>query len=253
MAASSATSSMGRGPCGGRRPPGLMALTVFIAVMVFQVGVEQVVHVLVAEDRLGMSAGGVGVLAAAVGVGGLLVAPFTARIGSVVRAVRAHARGVGRAHRRDLRPPRRALRADHGDGGARRPGRRRDRPGGPVHHAPPAQCRRVPRHRVRVARLDHCGDAACWFDRGADHGRRHQPRGARCGWRLDGRRLAPAGALAAQGGHRGGGRAAPARPDRRTVPLARHLRRRLPGGARAPRPLGDPRVAVRRCRRVQGG
>ena len=63
------------------RDRGLLALTMFIAVLLFQVGVEQVVHVLVAQDRLGMDAGGVGVLAAAVGVGGLLIAPFTARLG----------------------------------------------------------------------------------------------------------------------------------------------------------------------------
>ena len=47
----------------------------------FLYGFEQVVHVLVATERLGMSASGVGVLGAAVGVGGLIVAPFTARLG----------------------------------------------------------------------------------------------------------------------------------------------------------------------------
>jgi len=49
---------------------------------VFLYGFEQVVHVLVATDRLGMSPSGVGLLGAAIGVGGLVVAPFTARLGS---------------------------------------------------------------------------------------------------------------------------------------------------------------------------
>jgi predicted MFS family arabinose efflux permease len=48
----------------------------------FLYGFETVVHVLVAEDRLGMSATGVGVLAAAVGLGGLLIAPLTPRLGA---------------------------------------------------------------------------------------------------------------------------------------------------------------------------
>jgi hypothetical protein len=47
----------------------------------FLFGFEEVVHVVVADD-LGMGANGVGVLGAAVGVGGLLVAPFTARLGA---------------------------------------------------------------------------------------------------------------------------------------------------------------------------
>ena len=64
-----------------RAQSGLAALIAFSSVMVFLYGFEQVVHVLVATQRLGMSASGVGVLSAAVGVGGLVVAPFTARLG----------------------------------------------------------------------------------------------------------------------------------------------------------------------------
>jgi MFS family permease len=59
-----------------------MAIMIVTGAILFQVGVEQVVHVLVAEDRLGMTADGVGVLSAAVGVGGLVIAPFTARLGA---------------------------------------------------------------------------------------------------------------------------------------------------------------------------
>ncbi len=61
--------------------PGLAALIAFSSVAVFLYGFEQVVHVLVATERLGMSASGVGVMGAAIGVGGLVVAPFTARLG----------------------------------------------------------------------------------------------------------------------------------------------------------------------------
>jgi predicted MFS family arabinose efflux permease len=64
-----------------RRDPGLLALLAFGAAASFLFGFELVAHVLVAEERLGMGASGVGVLAAAAGVGGLLVAPFTARVG----------------------------------------------------------------------------------------------------------------------------------------------------------------------------
>ena len=63
-----------------RTEPGLVALIAFASATMFLFGFEEVVQVLVAED-LGMGANGVGVLAAAVGVGGLLVAPFTARLG----------------------------------------------------------------------------------------------------------------------------------------------------------------------------
>ncbi len=64
-----------------RAEPGLTALIAFTSMVVFLYGFEQVVHVLVATNRLGMSASGVGILSGAVGVGGLIIAPFTARIG----------------------------------------------------------------------------------------------------------------------------------------------------------------------------
>ena len=64
-----------------RDEPGLGALIGIASAVVFMYGFEEVVHVLVATDRLGMSAAGVGILGGAVGVGGLLVAPFTARLG----------------------------------------------------------------------------------------------------------------------------------------------------------------------------
>jgi predicted MFS family arabinose efflux permease len=64
-----------------RAEPGLAALIAFTSTVVFLFGFEQVVHVLVATERLGMSPSGVGILGGAVGVGGLLVAPFTARLG----------------------------------------------------------------------------------------------------------------------------------------------------------------------------
>ena len=64
-----------------RAQPGIAALIAFSGTVVFLYGFEQVVHVLVATNRLGMSASGVGVLGGAIGVGGLLVSPFTARLG----------------------------------------------------------------------------------------------------------------------------------------------------------------------------
>ena len=64
-----------------RAQPGIAALIAFSGIVVFLYGFEQVVHVLVATNRLGMSASGVGILGGAIGVGGLLVAPFTARLG----------------------------------------------------------------------------------------------------------------------------------------------------------------------------
>jgi MFS family permease len=64
-----------------RGDAGLIALIGFVSATMFLFGFEEVVHVVVADD-LGMGANGVGVLGAAVGVGGLLVAPFTARLGA---------------------------------------------------------------------------------------------------------------------------------------------------------------------------
>ncbi len=64
-----------------RRIPGLVALTLFLMATLFAFGIEQVVHVLVAQHRLGLGAKGVGVLAACIGAGGLIVAPFSSRLG----------------------------------------------------------------------------------------------------------------------------------------------------------------------------
>jgi MFS family permease len=64
-----------------RGDSGLIALIGFVSATMFLFGFEEVVQVVVADD-LGMGANGVGVLGAAVGVGGLLVAPFTARLGA---------------------------------------------------------------------------------------------------------------------------------------------------------------------------
>lgn len=61
---------------------GLLALMVVTSALLFQVGAERVLHVLVAQDVLGRGADWVGVMAAAMGVGGLLVAPFAARMGA---------------------------------------------------------------------------------------------------------------------------------------------------------------------------
>ncbi len=64
-----------------RRTPGLAALTGLLAIVLFAYGIEEVAQVLVAQQRLGMTAGGVGVLNACLGVGGLLLAPFAGRFG----------------------------------------------------------------------------------------------------------------------------------------------------------------------------
>ena len=70
---------------GGRevvRHAGLVAIMVLTGMVLFQGGAERVLHVLVAQDVLGKSADWVGVMAAAMAVGGLLIAPFTARLGA---------------------------------------------------------------------------------------------------------------------------------------------------------------------------
>ncbi len=70
---------------GGRevaRHAGLLAIMALTGVVLFQSGAERVLHVLIAQDLLGKSADWVGVMAAAMAVGGLLVAPFTARLGA---------------------------------------------------------------------------------------------------------------------------------------------------------------------------
>lgn len=59
---------------------GLLVLLGFTATVFVAFGVEQVAHVLVARDRLGLGARGVGVLAAAIGLGAVLAAPIAGRL-----------------------------------------------------------------------------------------------------------------------------------------------------------------------------
>ncbi len=68
-----------------RSVPDLVIVTGLIAASFFTFGFEQVLHVLVAEDRLGLGADGLGWLTGAIGVGGLLASPFTMRIARTAR------------------------------------------------------------------------------------------------------------------------------------------------------------------------
>lgn len=63
-----------------RGDAGLAALTVFVCVLMAGFGMEQVLHVLVAVDRLHLDPEWVGAMGAAIGIGGLVVAPVTARL-----------------------------------------------------------------------------------------------------------------------------------------------------------------------------
>ncbi len=64
---------------------GVAALVVLVMTVLFMFGAEQVLFVLVAGDRLGLGPEGVGVLMGAAGLGGLLIAPFTGKLGSSAR------------------------------------------------------------------------------------------------------------------------------------------------------------------------
>ena len=55
-----------------RTSPDLLVLTGLVCAVLFAYGIEQVLHVLVAQDRLGIGANGLGWLTAAIGVGSLL-------------------------------------------------------------------------------------------------------------------------------------------------------------------------------------
>lgn len=68
--------------------PGLLAMTLLLSAVLFAWGVESVVQVLVAEDRLDLGADGVGILNASIGAGGVIAVPFAARL--------ANRRGAGR-------------------------------------------------------------------------------------------------------------------------------------------------------------
>jgi MFS family permease len=63
-----------------RTDRGLAALVMFVSILMLGFGMEQVLHVFVAVDRLGAGAEWVGVMGASIGIGGLVVAPLTARI-----------------------------------------------------------------------------------------------------------------------------------------------------------------------------
>jgi MFS family permease len=63
-----------------RRTPGLMAFVGLLGAALGAWGAEEVLKVVVASEHLGTGAKGVGWLGAALGVGGLVIAPFTARL-----------------------------------------------------------------------------------------------------------------------------------------------------------------------------
>jgi predicted MFS family arabinose efflux permease len=63
-----------------RRIPGLVVYTVLLVGSILAYGAEEVLKVLVTTDNLGTGPEALGLLAAAMGVGGLVVAPFTARL-----------------------------------------------------------------------------------------------------------------------------------------------------------------------------
>jgi CRP-like cAMP-binding protein/predicted MFS family arabinose efflux permease len=63
-----------------RDTPGLLIFSALLAGSLLAYGAEEVLKVLVASDNLGTGAQGVGLLGAAMGLGGLIIAPFTARL-----------------------------------------------------------------------------------------------------------------------------------------------------------------------------
>jgi MFS family permease len=69
-----------------RATAGLGAMSGLLLAVMFAYGIENVVQVLVVRDRLGWDAGGVGVLNASLGVGGLAAAPFAGRVARSGRA-----------------------------------------------------------------------------------------------------------------------------------------------------------------------
>ncbi len=63
-----------------RTDRGLAALVLFVCVLTLGFGMEQVLHVFVAVDRLGAGPEWIGVMGASIGIGGFLAAPLTAKI-----------------------------------------------------------------------------------------------------------------------------------------------------------------------------
>lgn len=72
-----------------RDTPGLLIYTVLLAGSLLAFGAEEILKVLVATDNLGTGPEGVGLLGAAMGIGGLVIAPITARLVS-----RSHLAGL---------------------------------------------------------------------------------------------------------------------------------------------------------------
>jgi MFS family permease len=69
-----------------RHTPDLVVLLGLVSAVLFAFGFEEVLHVLVAEDRLGIGAAGLGWMTAFMGIGGLAAAPFAARVARTPRA-----------------------------------------------------------------------------------------------------------------------------------------------------------------------
>ena len=65
-----------------RNNAAVAALTILAGAVVFQYGAEAVLLPFVATDRLGLGLAGVGLLLAAQGIGGIVAAPFMARLGA---------------------------------------------------------------------------------------------------------------------------------------------------------------------------
>ena len=63
-----------------RTSPGLAAVLTVNAVVLLGLGAERVLHVVIATERLGRGTSFVGAISAALGVGGLVVAPLTSRL-----------------------------------------------------------------------------------------------------------------------------------------------------------------------------
>ena len=236
-----------------RTEPGLVALIGFASATMFLFGFEEVVQVLVADD-LGMGANGVGVLAAAVGVGGLLVAPFTARLGGggaggrflVLSGVLLGLPMMSLAVI-DERGPR-LHRARRRRGG-------RDPRRGALHHPAPAVLPgTLPRHGLRPAGLGHRGHADGRLHRRASARRRPGAQlVARHRGRRRRRRQPAAGTGAQPPRHARRRRPAAAGPDGAAPAPSGDLRRRVAGGAGAHRPRRPTASVAGRDHRVPRG
>src|SRR5262245_56294042 len=68
-----------------RGAPDVIVIIGLVSAVLFSYGFESVLHVLVAKDRLGVGAAGVGWMTAMIGIGGLSAAPFTMRVARSAR------------------------------------------------------------------------------------------------------------------------------------------------------------------------